>query len=152
MCHMITGVGAFESPDQEGPSRYLKHISLTSRNVFTILWCRRIQSKMSEISCHILKLFQNVKWDFAHFWLKSSTSEACENFSRCQSYTLRYLEGPPWWRLSNAPTSVVIWHIDQLRSYENAFLKDFFKNPSRNFEIWDEILSILTELFDFRGS
>ena len=34
MSRMTAGVGAFESPDVGGPSRYLEHMFLTSRKNF----------------------------------------------------------------------------------------------------------------------
>ena len=46
MCRMAMGVGAFESPDPGAPSRYLKHILLSSRKFFRGLWSRRIHWKM----------------------------------------------------------------------------------------------------------
>ena len=46
MCRMAMGVGAFDSPDPVAPSRYLKHILLSSRKFFRGLWSRRIHWKM----------------------------------------------------------------------------------------------------------
>ena len=65
-----------------------------------------------------------------------------KNFLWVKTICLSYLDGAPKSGLSNASTPMVIRRIDEYKSLENQILKDFFKNPLRNFDLWLEIFII----------
>ena len=142
MCRMAMGVGAFESPDPEAPSRYLKHILLSSRKFFRGLWSRRIHWKMrkSQIKFRnfemnfwkILKkhLFPNFQADVCVLW----TWEWMRLKALIQEHLLDTL-------------NIYFWTLEKFLEASKGeesiqkMSKSQVKNSSGNFEIWLEICS-----------
>ena len=60
---MIMKVGAFESPDQGGPSRYPEHMSSTPRKFFTAPWSRWISQNWTHLENGCWMRF----WNFSFF-------------------------------------------------------------------------------------
>ena len=116
MRRMAMGVSAFESPDLGVPSRYRKHIVLSFGKFFRGLWSRKVQSKWAKSQVKFRNFEMSLTWDFAHFYWTLRLQRPPKNILELKSICLRYLEGPPWPGLWNAPTFVVIRHIYQLRS------------------------------------
>ena len=132
---LVMGVGSFESPGLGAPSRYLKHILLNSRKIFRTSEVEKFIQKMRKSQIKFQSFGMNFWKILRIFWIDSSNSEASKIFLELKSICLRYLEGVPRSGLSNAPTPMARWRMDQLKRHrilairaENIDKVDFLRH------------------------
>ena len=99
---MIMKVGAFESPDQGGPSRYPEHMSSTPRKFFTDFW----KSTLSNfLNWNVRRKFKRIE----HVDFQS----ALQTFLGVENVCHGYRQGPIRSELSNAPIFMFMRRISR---------------------------------------